>query len=64
MARAALGWSIADLAEEAGIGKNTALRMELGGNITMDTMRAIEGAFVKAGVLFPAEDTAQYRPRE
>lgn len=63
MARAALGWSIVELAEAAGLGKNTALRMELGGNITMDTMSAIETAFTKAGVLFPAENAVQYRPK-
>lgn len=63
MARAALGWTIVRMAEEAGIGKNTALRMELGDNITMDTLRAIEAAFVNAGVLFPAPDTVQYRPK-
>lgn len=63
MARAALGWSIVELAEAAGLGKNTALRMELGGNITMDTMSAIETAFLRAGVQFPAPDTAQYRPK-
>lgn len=63
MARAALGWSIVELAEAAGLGKNTALRMELGGNITMDTMSAIETAFTKAGVLFPAPDTTQYKSK-
>jgi transcriptional regulator with XRE-family HTH domain len=63
MARAALGWSIADLADAAGIGKNTALRMELSGNITLDTMRAIEGAFQKAGILFPAENAVQHQPK-
>lgn len=64
MARAALGWSIVDLAEAAGLGKNTALRMELGGNITMDTMSAIEAAFLRAGVQFPAPDTTHYKSRD
>jgi transcriptional regulator with XRE-family HTH domain len=64
MARAALGWSIVELAEAASIGKNTVLRMEAGDNITTDTLRAIEASFRDAGVSFPEPHATKYRPKE
>lgn len=64
MARAALGWPIAELAERAGIGKNTALRFEGGGNVTTDTIRAMEAALRDAGIAFPDANTVRHRNRE
>jgi transcriptional regulator with XRE-family HTH domain len=64
MARAAFGWSIVELAEAARVGKNTALRMEAGDNITTDTLRAIENAFKDAGIAFPDKNTVRHRPKD
>jgi DNA-binding XRE family transcriptional regulator len=64
MARAALGWTIVDMADAAGVGKNTAVRMEAGDNITTDTLRAIEAAFRNAGITFPDTSTVRHRNKE
>jgi transcriptional regulator with XRE-family HTH domain len=64
MARAALGWTIVELADACRIGKNTVLRMEKGGNTTTDTLKAIEKAFRDAGVSFPEPHAAKYKPKE
>jgi transcriptional regulator with XRE-family HTH domain len=64
MGRAALGWSIEKLARAAGIGKNTALRMETGGNATTETVKAIVVAFKAAGVSFPDARTVRYSEDE
>lgn len=60
MARAALGWSIVELAERSRIGKNTALRFEGDGNTTKDTIRAIDVAFRAAGIEFPDSRTVRH----
>lgn len=64
MARAALRWSIEDLAERAGVGKNTALRFEDAeeGNPRRSSMQAIEAAFRKAGVEFIGETGVTFTP--
>lgn len=64
MARAALGWSIMELAEHAGIGKNTALRFEKNGNTTTDTIRAMEVVFKSAGITFPDANTVRHRNKD
>jgi DNA-binding XRE family transcriptional regulator len=64
MARAALGWTIVEMADAAGVGKNTAVRMEAGDNITTDTLRAIEAAFRNAGITFPDASTVRHRNKE
>ena len=52
MARAALDWSVKDLAKTAGVGTTTISRFESGDNVTVATLKKIRAAFEKAGVEF------------
>lgn len=52
MARAALDWSVKDLAKAAGVGTTTISRLESGDNVTVATLRKIQTAFEKAGIEF------------
>ena len=56
MARAALGWSMADIQSRTGINKNTIVRFEAGKDVLLSTVSKLEGAFVKEGVSFNHED--------
>jgi transcriptional regulator with XRE-family HTH domain len=60
MARAALDWTVADLAERAGINKNTVTRYEAGKGILSTTLQAIEEVLAREGVVFE-EDDRTYR---
>ncbi len=52
MARAALGWSAADLASAAQVGARTVARFELGETVQPDKVEAMRRAFLAAGVQF------------
>jgi len=52
MARAALGWNVKQLAEEAGITANTVSRVENGADSKSSTMESIQRVLEKAGVIF------------
>jgi transcriptional regulator with XRE-family HTH domain len=52
MARAALGWTGAALAEAASIGAATVARFELGENVQPDKVKAMRRALEDAGILF------------
>jgi transcriptional regulator with XRE-family HTH domain len=52
MARAALGWSGADLAKAAGISARTVAKFELGQVVSADTVEAFRKALVQAGIEF------------
>lgn len=52
MARAALNWSGADLAEASGVGSATVARFELGQNVQPDRVQAMRRAFEGKGVQF------------
>lgn len=52
MARAALGWSIKDVATKAQIGTNTVSRFEGGGEAYVSTANALQAAYKDAGVEF------------
>ena len=56
MARAALGWSLQDLAEKAKVNLNTISRYETGREIKSGTLESIESAFTAAGVVLIYED--------
>jgi transcriptional regulator with XRE-family HTH domain len=62
MARAALHWSISELAEHAGINRNLVRRMEGGAHERgehdprMSTMEALRSAFESGGVSFEIRD--------
>ena len=52
MARAGLGWSITQLAVEAGVNYSTIVRLEAGKNIHARTREKIMTAFTAAGAVF------------
>ena len=57
MARGALNWSVRDLAEAAGIHRNTVTNIETGRYAgDAETLAAILGALKRAGVDFIAEN--------
>jgi transcriptional regulator with XRE-family HTH domain len=52
MARAALKWSTAKLAEEAGVGVNTVNRFEAGADAQLSSVKKIQAALERGGVEF------------
>ncbi len=52
--RAALGWTVRDLAERAGVHRNTITRIEAGEASHGPTIQAVRRALEDAGVLFLA----------
>ena len=56
MARAALGWTIRDLADRAKVNLNTVSRYEAGREVKSGTIQSIEAAFSDAGVILIHED--------
>ncbi|MGC1236251.1 MAG: helix-turn-helix transcriptional regulator [Xanthobacteraceae bacterium] len=57
MARAALDWSVRDLAEAAGVHRNTVTNIETGRYAgDAETVAALVGALKRAGVEFIAEN--------
>lgn len=56
MARAALRWSIDDLAERAGVGRATIARFETGAEIRPDRATALRNALETAGVKILDQD--------
>lgn len=61
MARAALGWSLKDLAEKADVNINTISRYEAGAQVMSGTISKIEAALVQQGVIF-LEDEGELGP--
>jgi len=57
MARAALGWTIQELADKARVNLNTVSRYEAGKEVKSGTIASIEAAFINAGVALIFEDT-------
>ena len=56
MARAALGWTIQELADKAQVNLNTVSRYEAGREVKSRTIASIESAFLNAGVALIFED--------
>lgn len=56
MARAALSWSVRDLAERSGVHRNTISRLEGGADGHGPTLAAIRSAMEAAGIDFIAEN--------
>ena len=52
MARAAVGWSVRELAQKAGVAANTVTRVENGSDAKKSTMDALQKALERAGVEF------------
>ena len=56
MARAALDWSAKKLAAKAGLAHNTVARFEAGRDAMLDTVKRLETALEKGGVIFIPRD--------
>ena len=56
MARAALGWSVRDLASRAGLAANTVSRFENGSDAYGETLTKIQRSFEQAGIIFIDEN--------
>ena len=56
MGRAAVGWSVRELARNAGVTPNTISRIENGGDALASTMERLRTALELAGVIFIDED--------
>jgi transcriptional regulator with XRE-family HTH domain len=56
MARAALDWTLKDLADRAQLNMNTISRYEGGGAMLSDTLERIEAVFRAEGIIFIDED--------
>jgi transcriptional regulator with XRE-family HTH domain len=61
MARAALGWSLKELAERAEVNMNTISRYEGGSQVMSGTISKIEAVLVREGVIF-LDDDAELGP--
>ena len=60
MARAALGWTLKELADKAGVNMNTISRYEAGAEILTGTMQRLEQVLKDEGVIFIDEDDQFY----
>lgn len=58
MARAALRWGVRDLGAKAGIAANTVSRFELGSEVMLDTVKKLQKALEKEGVIFIMRDAS------
>jgi transcriptional regulator with XRE-family HTH domain len=56
MARAALQWTVAALARQAGVTTRTVLRYEHSQNVTLDTILKLKAALEKAGISWIPEN--------
>ena len=52
MARAALGWSVRDLASKVGVSGNTVSRFENGGDARGSTLSRVQRTFESEGITF------------
>src|ERR1700716_1879423 len=52
MARAAIAWTVRELAEKSGVHRNTIVRIEAGGGSHGPTLAALQRAFEDAGIEF------------
>lgn len=52
MGRAALGWSSKELAKRAAVGHATVSRFEAGHDVTVSTLKSLQSALEKGGVVF------------
>lgn len=62
MARAALGWSLPELANRTGLHVNTLSKFESGSDAKRSTLEKLWQAYVREGVEFPAPYTARKPP--
>jgi transcriptional regulator with XRE-family HTH domain len=58
MARAALNWTVRQLEEKSGVGRNTISRYEAGSDILANSLESLEKVLTNEGVVFFEEDHA------
>jgi transcriptional regulator with XRE-family HTH domain len=56
MARAALGWTLQDLEQKSGVGRNTISRYEAGHDILASALQSLEKVLTEEGVIFFDDD--------
>ena len=56
MARAALDWTVRELEQRSGVGRNTISRFEAGSDILASSRDALQTTFEAAGVIFFLND--------
>jgi transcriptional regulator with XRE-family HTH domain len=56
MARAALSWSVRELAKRAGVAANTVSRFENGSGAMVETLGRMQNALERGGVVFISAD--------
>jgi transcriptional regulator with XRE-family HTH domain len=56
MARAALNWTVRELAARSGVNKNAVSRYESGQEIVSGSLRSLEEVLTKEGVIFFDDD--------
>ncbi|MHB8284806.1 MAG: helix-turn-helix domain-containing protein [Caulobacteraceae bacterium] len=56
MARGAVGWTVRDLSDKAGVHRNTITRIETGSDSEPRTLAALRSALEAAGVIFIDEN--------
>jgi len=52
MARAALDWTLDELARRSGVSRRTIVKFERGGNVLPENMETLRATLVSAGVAF------------
>ena len=57
MARAALNWTVRDLATRARVNKNTVSRYEAGKEIVASSLQRIEQVLIEHGIVFFEQDS-------
>jgi transcriptional regulator with XRE-family HTH domain len=62
MARAALGLSLRELAEAAGISVNTLSRIEGDGNVTSRTLGRVQAVLAQGGAVFRRDGSVSVEP--
>jgi len=56
MARAALNWSLRDLEDKSGVGRNTISRFESGRDVLISSLQDLERALTDEGLVFFEND--------
>ena len=56
MGRAALDWSAKELGKKAAVGHATVSRFEAGSDVTVSTLKSLQSALEKGGVIFIPRD--------
>jgi transcriptional regulator with XRE-family HTH domain len=56
MARAALNWTVRELEQKSGVGRNTISRYEAGSDVLASSLELLENTLTEAGIVFFEHD--------